>query len=68
MPFVDMTIYRCVKIYFQNDFFELGKATMRLLEKKLQGQNDSNGHVSLIPVTINKRTSTLGKVMSAVTV
>jgi DNA-binding LacI/PurR family transcriptional regulator len=50
------------------DFFELGKATMRLLEKKLQGQNDSNGHVSLIPVTINKRTSTLGKVMSAVTV
>lgn len=46
------------------DFYELCKTAISMLEKKLQGQNGSLGHVSLIPVTLYERASTLQKVLA----
>jgi len=42
------------------NFFELGKTAIRIIEKKVQGENDSYGHIFSIPVSIKKRTSTIG--------
>lgn len=43
------------------NFYELGKASIRLLEKKFRDQNDSHGHINLVPVSLSERTSTLRK-------
>jgi len=40
------------------NFYELGKASIRLLEKKYQGENDSHGHINLVPVSLSIRSST----------
>ncbi|NQU66357.1 MAG: LacI family DNA-binding transcriptional regulator [Candidatus Marinimicrobia bacterium] len=60
LPFCKIFIPELTSV--STSFYELAKATISLLQKKLYDQNDSNGnhgHINLVPVSLSVRASTL---------
>ena len=59
LPFCKLFLPELTSV--NTNFYELGKVSIRLLEKKFQGQNDSHGHINLVPVSLSVRTSSQRK-------
>lgn len=59
LPFCKLFLPELTSV--NTNFYELGKVSIRLLEKKFRGQNDSHGHINLVPVSLSVRTSSQRK-------
>lgn len=57
LPFCKIFIPELTSI--STNFLELAKVTISLLQKKLTEQNDSHGHINLVPVSLSVRASTM---------